>query len=114
MRDLLRFPARPPTPDESKIVAEWLAAAGDVAFAYVSSRQQDDPALRHRIVIGIGPDNHPSHIVHAPSARNIWMVFALGRRTKVGRYASLRRALNSVRPVLIASQPLTVAWKTNG
>jgi hypothetical protein len=114
MLDLLRFPARPPTPNERTIAAEWLAAAGDVAFAYVSSRREDDPALLHRIVIGAGPDHRPSHLVHAPPARDIWMVFSLGRRSEIGRYATLRAALNSIHPVLLASEPLTVAWKANG
>jgi hypothetical protein len=42
------------------------------------------------------------------------MVFSLGRRSKIGRYWTLRAALNSIRPVLVASEPLTVAWKANG
>jgi hypothetical protein len=84
MLDLLRFPARPPTPNERTIVAEWLAAAGDVAFAYVSSRREDDPALLHRIVIGAGPDHRPSHLVHAPPARDIWMVSRLVGGRKLG------------------------------
>ena len=100
MDDIFGFPARPLTPDESKLVAEWLAAAGDVAFAYVSSRRGDDPALLHRIVIGVGPTDYPSHMVQATVASDIWMVFALGRRTKIERYGSLRDALNSIRPVL--------------
>jgi hypothetical protein len=99
VRDLLPFPARLPTPEESNIVAEWSAAAGDVAFAYVSSRQDDDPALLHRIIIGVGPNNRPSHIVHAPSSRDIWMVFAVCGRKRVSRFLSLRDALNSIRPV---------------
>jgi hypothetical protein len=112
-RHLLRFPARPPMAEESDLVAEWLAAADDVVFAFVSSRRDDDPALLHRVVIGVGPGNRPSHVVHAPRARDIWMVFAVGGRMNISRFLSLRAALNSIRPVLVASQPLNIAAKEN-
>ena len=82
-------------------MAEWIAAAGDIAEAYVSSRRGDDPALRHRIVIIANPDAGPSHVVHAPSGRDIWIVFSLGSRTKIKRYPTLRAALNSVRSVVV-------------
>ena len=46
MRDVFRHsPARPLTPAEHAIVTEWLAAAGDIASAYVSDRRSDDPVL---------------------------------------------------------------------
>ena len=48
-------------------MAEWLAAAGDIADAYVSNRRGDDPTIRHRIVIVTKADDEPSHLVHAPS-----------------------------------------------
>ena len=101
MKDMiLKFPARPPTPVERALVVEWLAAAGDVALAYVSSRDGDDPALKDRIIVVAEPGKGPSHIVHAPTGRDIWMVFAAGRRTRIQRFQSLRAALNSIRPVL--------------
>ena len=90
------------------MVADWLAAAGDVAFAFVSSRSNDDRELVHRIVVGAGPADRPSHILHAPSGRDIRIVFALGRRTKVGQYVTLRAALNSIRPVL-DTEPAPIA-----
>jgi hypothetical protein len=102
MRDVIRhLPARLLTPDERALVAEWLAAAGDIAEAYVSKRRGDDPALQHRIVIIAKPGVGPSHLVHAPSGRDIWIVFSLGRRTKVRRVQTLRAALNLIRPVLV-------------
>jgi hypothetical protein len=102
------FPARLLTPDERALVAEWIAAAGDVAEAYVSNRRADDPALHHRIVIAAKADQGPSHLVHASSGRNIWIVFSLGRRTKIKRFPTLRAALNSVRPVLVVTGTETV------
>jgi hypothetical protein len=95
------MPARLLTPDERALVAEWLAMASDIALAYVSSRSSDDPALYHRIVIVTKVDDGPSHIVYAPSERNIWIVFSSGRSSAVKRFLSLRTALNSVRPVLV-------------
>jgi len=101
MRDsICHFPARPLSPDEHALVAEWLSAAGDIVTAYVSSRSHDDPAHYRRIVIVSKPDAGPSHLVHAPSGRDIWIVFGLGKRTRIRRFATLRQALNSVRPVL--------------
>ena len=100
------FPARPLTPDERPLVAEWFASAGDVAATYVSSRRGDDPAHYRRIVIVTKPDEGPSHLVHAPSGRDIWIVFSVGGRTRIQRFPTLRAALNSIRPVLADSAPI--------
>ena len=102
MKDLIRhLPARLLAPDERTVLAEWLSGAGDIAEAYVSNRRSDDPAIYHRIVIVTNPEAGPTHFVHAPSGRDIWIVFTLGRRTKIQRFRTLRAALNSVRPVLV-------------
>jgi hypothetical protein len=101
--DMRDFPARLLTPDERALVAEWIAGAGDIAEAYVSNRRADDPALLHRIVIFTKADDGPSHLVQASSGRAIWIVFSLGRRTKVQRFRTLQAALNSIRPVLEAT-----------
>ena len=101
MRDIvLKYPARPPTPVERALVVEWLAAAGDIALAYVSTRSHDDPALKDRIVVITDAAKGPSHVIHAPLGRDIWMLFSTGQRTKVQRFKTLRAALNSIRPVL--------------
>jgi hypothetical protein len=101
MRDVVgKFPARRLTPYEHALVVEWLAASGDVTSAYVSNRGSDDPALLHRVIIATGSGDGPSHIVHAPSGRDIWIVCTSGPRTRVRRFQSLRAALNSIRPVL--------------
>jgi hypothetical protein len=95
------FPARLLTPDERALVAEWIAGAGDIDEAYVSNRRVDDPALYHRIVIVLKPEDGPAHLVHSPPGRDIWIVFSLGRRTRVQRFRNLRAALNSIQPVLV-------------
>lgn len=104
------FPARMLTPDQRALVGEWIAAAGDIAEAYVSNRRADDPAFYHRIVIAAKADEGPSHLVHASSGRNIWIVFSLGRRTKIKRFPTLRAALNSIRPVLAATELENVTY----
>ena len=106
MRNAIRhFPARPLMPDEHSLVAEWLASVGDIAATYASSRRDDDPAHYRRIVIVTKPDEGPSHFVHAPSGREIWIVFSVGKRTGIQRFPTLRAALNSIRPVLADSAP---------
>jgi hypothetical protein len=105
MRTAIRhLPARLLKPEERTLVAEWFAAAGDIAFAYVSSRLGDDPALLHRIVVVTKEQDGPSHIVYAPSGRDLWIVFSAGRRTRVRRFRSLRAALNFIRPVLVEAE----------
>ena len=104
MRGVIRdFPARLLTPRERELVTEWVASAGDIAEVYVSNRRANDPALYHRIVIVSKAGDGPSHLVHASSGRDIWIVFKLGSRTKVQRFRTLRAALNSIRPVLVES-----------
>jgi hypothetical protein len=106
MRDSIsHFPARALTPEENVLFATWLSAAGDIPLAYVSNRGNDDPAHYRRIVIVSKPDAGPSHLVHAPAGRDIWVVFALGRRTRIRRFPTLTEALNSVRPVLTRPIP---------
>jgi hypothetical protein len=77
------FPARLLTPGEHALVAEWLAVAGDISSAYVSDRRADDPAYYRRIVVINNPADGPSHLVSAAAGRDIWIVFSLGRRTRI-------------------------------
>lgn len=94
------FLARLLAPDEHALLARWLAAAQDVAEAYVSNRRDDDPVLYRRIVIVTRPSEGPSHLVHAPAGRKKWIVFSLGPKSQIQSYRTLREALNSIRPVL--------------
>jgi hypothetical protein len=102
---LRTFPPRPLNPDERELVTGWLAAAGDVASAYVSERRSDDPALFHRIVVALGPGTAPDYVVHAPTGVSCWLVTNLGEGTEVRRFDSLRAALNSIRRVFPAAAP---------
>ena len=114
MRDVVRhLPARLLTPDERALVAEWIAAAGDIASAYVSSRRSDDPAIYRRIAITASTGGEPSHYVQALAGRDIFIVIASGRerRTNVKRFRTLWAALNSIRPVLVEAESQKVRGK---
>jgi hypothetical protein len=100
MNGIRHFPARLLTPTEQALVQDWVALAGDVPSAYVSRRDNDDPALRHRIVVSTNPDNIPTYLVHAPAGRHIWIVFSLEPKMSIRSFRSLRAALNSIRSVL--------------
>jgi hypothetical protein len=109
---ITHFPARPLKPAEQALVATWLASAGDVASAFVSSRRNDDPALAHRIIIITNPDDGPSHMIHAPSGADVWVVFRPGSRPTFRQFRTLRAALNSVRRVLIDGKSILVPQGT--
>jgi hypothetical protein len=100
-RAIRHLPARLLTPGERAQFAEWFAATGDIASAYISSRVADDPVFQHRIVVVANSGAGPSHVVYAPAGRDIWVVFSSGRRTRLRRFRTLRAALNFVRPVLV-------------
>jgi hypothetical protein len=101
MQDAIgHFPARLLTPEEHALVAEWLALAGDVAEAYVSNRRGDDPGYYRRIVIVTNSEDGPSHLVHAPTASQTWVVFSRGPQQTIEVFPTLRAALNSIRSVL--------------
>jgi hypothetical protein len=105
MQDALgHFPARLPTPDEQTLLASWLALAGDIAAAYVSSRRDDDPAYYRRIVVVTKSEDGPSHLVHAPAGSQKWVVFSRGPQQRIEVFMTLRAALNSIRAVLAESE----------
>jgi hypothetical protein len=94
------FPARLLRPEERALVAAWLAAAGDVSLAYVSSRRGDDRKLYRRIVITVEDDEEPSYLINAPKGTNLWVVHPHRPEEQVFHFNSLREALNFIRPVL--------------
>jgi len=102
MQKVIRhLPARLLTPEERAMFAEWFAATGDIASAYISSRSADDPVFHHRIVVVTKSGDAPSHVVYAPAGRDTWVVLSSGRRTRLRRFRTLRAALNYVRPALV-------------
>lgn len=94
------FPPRLLRPDERELLAEWLAAAGDIASAYVSSRKNDDPEIRRRIVISTAKGGGPTHFIDTPTGTDLWIVVQLHPDMEAYEFRSLREALNFVRAVL--------------
>jgi hypothetical protein len=94
------LPSRPLRPDERELFAEWLAAAGDVASAYVSSRSGDDPTIYRRIVITVKGGGEPSYLIDSPAGTDLWIVVQCLPELDAHKFGTLREALNFVRPVL--------------
>jgi hypothetical protein len=94
------LPPRPLRPDERKLFADWLAAAGDIASAYVSSRSGDDTAVYRRIVITVQGDGQPSFLIDTPAGTDLWIVVQCLPELDAHQFCTLREALNFVRPVL--------------
>jgi hypothetical protein len=97
------LPARLLRPDETELVADWLAAAGDVSSAYVSKRRTDEPAIYRRIVISVAGNVEVTHLIHASSHNGSWFVLDVGYKLEVHEFDTLLDALNFVRPVLLQS-----------
>jgi hypothetical protein len=94
------LPARPLRPEERKVVAEWAAAAGDPASAYVAERENDDPAMYRRIVISLEEDGWPTHLIHTRSGMDQWVLLNVDPSPTIQTFGSLPDALNSIRRVL--------------
>ena len=86
--------------DERKLLDEWLALAGDVSSAYVSSRLGDDPMLYRKIVITVETDGQPTFLIDTPAGTDLWIVVRCRPVPDANEFGSLREALNFVRPVL--------------
>jgi hypothetical protein len=81
-------------------VEEWLAAAGDVSLAYVSSRKDDGTEIHRRVVIIVHEGEEPSYVINAPKSTKLWVVHPHMSEHAAVPFDSLRNALNSIRPVL--------------
>lgn len=86
--------------DERNLVEEWLAAAGDVASAFVSSRRSDSPAIYRKIVITVEGDGEPTYLIDTRAGTSLWIVIRCRPALDAYEFGSLREALNFVRPVL--------------
>jgi hypothetical protein len=111
---LQALPPRLLRPDERKLVAEWLAAAGDVALAYVSARSSDDPTMYRRSVIKVDGDDDPSYLIDTPDGMDLRTVLQCRPELDAYEFGSLREALNFVRPVLCQSIDAVInGWRAD-
>ena len=107
----LTFPPRCLGDGERQIVKEWLAAAPDIATAFVSERRSDNPAYFRKVVIIESGSRVPSFLVHCPNGTNLWLVSSLAEQDDVRQYPDLRAALHAIRPVpATAARGAPVDW----
>jgi hypothetical protein len=94
--------------DERSLVEEWLALAGDVSSAYVSTRLGDNPKTYRKIVITVEGDGEPTYLIDTPLGTDIWIVVTCRPIPDACEFQSLREALNFVRPVLQGEPDTTI------
>ena len=93
---LLTFPPRPLTDGERQVLQDW-ATEHDDLIAFVSERRSDDPALYRRIVIARRATHQRLYLVHCPNGAPFWIVRSATEAEDIGRFPTLRTALNLVR-----------------
>ncbi len=81
-------------------MAEWFAATGDVASAYVCQRKTDDPAIYRRIAISVDGNVEYTHLIHTSFDNASWTVVDVRHKSEAHQFDSLVEALNFVRDVL--------------
>ena len=94
---LLTFPPRPITDGERQLLLDWIASTDDL-FAFVSERRSDDPAIYRRIVVMRRATKRHMYLMHSPRDSDCWIVVSATEREDIGRFPTLRAALNYIRP----------------
>jgi hypothetical protein len=102
---LQTYPARAPTDGEREILRGWIATA-DRFFAFVSERRGDDPSIYRRIVIAHRRTKQHAYLVHAPQGLDVWVVASVKEREDIGRFTTLRAALEFVQAVPSVGEPM--------
>jgi hypothetical protein len=97
---LLTFPPRALTDRERQTLNGWVEAT-DGLTAFVSERRSDDPAIYRRIVITRRSTNQHAYTIHAPQGLDVWVVVSLTEGENIGRFPTLRTALEFVQPVSV-------------
>lgn len=86
--------------EERELLRVWAAAgSGDIA-AYVNQRRSDDPAITGQVVVT--KQKKRLYLVHRPVNTKLWIVTSAVERSEVGRFPTLRTALDVIRPMLRA------------
>jgi hypothetical protein len=93
-------PSRALSDGERELLRVWVdAGAGDVA-AYAKGRLNDDPATIGQIVVTKRDTRQPLYRVQSPAGADFWVVTSVIEGSEVGRFPTLRSALNGIRPNL--------------
>lgn len=97
LKNVLRtFPPRPITDGERQILLDWIGTTDDLS-AFVSERRSDDPAIYRRIVVMRRATRRHLYLVHSPKDSDCWIVVSATEQEDIGRFPTLRAALNYVR-----------------
>ena len=104
---ILTFPPRPIAPRDHALLQEWFEATQrqdcDVIAAFVSERRGDDPMIVGRIAVVVSSNpftREPTHLVYSPAGSAFWVVATASSLGSLGRFTTLRDALNSIQPAL--------------
>ena len=98
------FPPRLLTDGEREILLGWIGAAADFT-AFVSERRSDDPAIYRRIVVCRRVDNRRLYLIHSHRNSDHWIMVSAADGDEVGRFPTLRAALNCISPVTVSARP---------
>jgi hypothetical protein len=94
---------------ERELVKQWAAAASNV-MAYISQRRGDEPGLCGQVVVVDRKSRRVLYSVYGPEGSDFWVVLSAFEMEEIGRFPTLRVALNFVRPVpadMADNNPLT-------
>ncbi len=98
------FPPRLLTDGEREILLDWIGAATEFV-AFVSERRSDDPAIYRRIVVSRRADNRRLYLIHSHRSSDHWSMVSAVDGDDVGRFPTLRAALNCISPVTVSARP---------
>lgn len=91
------FPPRPLTRAERQLLLDWTDASGDYS-SFISERRSDDPTIYGRIVVQRRATNQYLYLVHCPRGSSWWIVLSAVTGENVGHFATLRAALDFLKP----------------
>lgn len=97
------FPPRPLTDGERQLLLDWTAET-KAFFAFVSERRNDDPMIYRRIVVSRRATKQPLYLIHCHKNFNLWIMVSVVDGEDVGRFPTLRAALNCISPVTASAR----------
>jgi hypothetical protein len=94
------LPPRGLTDGERELLRQWTSLVAGKLFAYLSQRRRDSPATFGRIVVTRHDARLPMYLVYCPAGTSFWVMTAAADGAEVGRFPTLRAALNCIHKVL--------------
>jgi hypothetical protein len=96
----LSVPPKALSEEEHELLQEWAAAASKSVTAYISRRMSDNLMFHGRIVISERRTAKPLYLVYCRLGTKTWTVASMVEKAEIGKFPTLRAALNFVRPVM--------------